>query len=515
MPISPASSALSRKLPSLEQIRAERARREQQRQLADVSRNAEAIRERCKTLSGFVREAWHVLEPTTTYIYGWHHAAICEHLEAITNRQITRLQINQPPGTMKSLIASVLWEAWEWGPAGQPGLRYLTTSYTESYARRDSRKMRDLVQSEWYRALWPEVVLTRDNETDFENTAKGGRRAMPFASLTAGRGNRVIIDDPHSTETAESPADRLKAVRIFRESVTSRLNDPVHDAIMVIMHRLHPQDVCGAIESLGLEYVKLILPMEYEPKTVVTTPFFKDPRTYPGELLCPERLPRETVEKNKIELGSHAYATQYQQRPAAREGGMFKRHWFQIVDAIPAEARVKVRRWDLAATLAATGSDPDWTAGVKMSTAPGKFYVEDVVRFRESGAKVRSAIKATASQDGKSCTIVIPQDPGQAGKDQAASIIGENAGYKIEADRETGDKATRAEPFSAQCEAGNVYLLRAPWNEAFIDELCSFPQGHDDQFDAAAGAFNRIAKARAPMKISDDVLARARQGYRR
>ena len=96
-----------------------------------------------------MREAWHVLEPTTPYVHGWHHDAICEHLEAITKRQITRLQINQPPGTMKSLVASVLWEAWEWGPAGMPGLRYLTTSYTETYARRDSRRMRDLVLSEW------------------------------------------------------------------------------------------------------------------------------------------------------------------------------------------------------------------------------------------------------------------------------------------------------------------------------------------------------------------------------
>ena len=105
--------------------------------------------------------------------------------------------------THNSLIASVLWETWEWGPAGKPGLRYLTTSYKEAYARRDSRKHRDLVQSEWYRTLWPHVVLERDNEVDFENTFKGARRAVPFRSLTAGRGNRLVIDDPHSTEQVE------------------------------------------------------------------------------------------------------------------------------------------------------------------------------------------------------------------------------------------------------------------------------------------------------------------------
>lgn len=462
-------------------------------------------------MAGFVREAWHVLEPTTPYIHSWHHDAISEHLEAITNRQITRLQVNQPPATMKSLIASVMWEAWEWGPAGMPGLRYLTTSYTETYARRDSRKMRDLVLSEWYQARWPEVVLTRDNETDFENTAKGGRRAMPFASLTAGRGNRVIVDDPHSTEGVESPADRQKVVRIFRESVTSRLNDPIHDAILVIMHRLRTDDICGVIEQLGLDYVKLILPMEYDPKVVSYSPFFKDPRTTKDELLCPERLPRAVIDKNKMELGSHPYATQYQQRPASREGGMFKRHWFQIVDAVPAEARKKVRRWDLAASLPTPGTDPDWTAGVRMSALDGKFYVEDAIRFRDAGAAVRRAIKNTASVDGRACHIVIPQDPGQAGKDQAASIIGENAGYRISAERETGAKDTRAEPFAAQLEAGNVYLLRGPWNEAFIDELCGFPQGNDDQVDAAAGAFNHLAGVKGPMIITPEILARSLQ----
>jgi predicted phage terminase large subunit-like protein len=356
--------------------------------------------------------------------------------------------------------------------------------------------MRDLVQSEWYRTLWPHVVLMRDNEIDFENTARGGRRAMPFASLTSGRGNRVVLDDPHSTEQVESEAERERATRLFRESVTSRLNDPVKDAILVIMHRLHPQDVCGTIERLGLDYVKLVLPMEYEPSSVVTTRFYDDPRRYAGELLCPERIPRETVDKNKTELGSHAFATQYQQHPSAREGGMFKRHWFKIVDAIPAEAMMKVRRWDLAGSVQDGSSDPDWTVGLKMATLPAsegnKFYIEDVVRFRETGASVRKAIKTMASHDGIACTVVIPQDPGQAGKEQAASIIGENAGSIIVAERETGPKATRAEPLAAQCEAGNVYLLRAPWNETFIEELCSFPQGHDDQVDAAAGAFNRL-----------------------
>lgn len=171
---------------------------------------------------------------------------------------------------------------------------------------------------------------------------------------------------------------------------------------------------------------------------------------------------------------------------------MFKRHWFNIVKAIPADAQRKVRRWDLAASLPGPGTDPDWTAGVKMSTDGLRYYIEDVIRFREVGHKVRKAINTMAISDTRSCHVVIPQDPGQAGKDQAQSMIGENAGFRIYAVRETGDKATRAEPFAAQAEAGNVYVLDAPWTKDFINELCQFPQGHDDQFDAAAGAFNYL-----------------------
>jgi hypothetical protein len=305
-------------------LKAELQKRERlARERQDLANRLEEIRERCENFVGFIKEAWNKLEPTTNYKPSFHHDAIGDHLHAVNLGQIQRLVINQPPGTMKSLTVSVLLQAWEWGPRKAPGLRYLTTSYREDWARRDSRKSRDLIQSEWYRTLYPEIVLIRDGETDFENTFLGTRKAVPFKSLTAGRGNRVVVDDPHSTEQAESDADREVATRVFRESVTSRLNDPEKDCIIICMHRLHPDDVCGVIERLGLPYTKLVLPMEYSRSLEVRTPWFKDPRTKENELLCPNRINRETVEQNKIELGDHAYATQYQQQAKAREGSFF------------------------------------------------------------------------------------------------------------------------------------------------------------------------------------------------
>src|SRR5690606_23545933 len=168
-------------------------------------------------------------------------------------------------GRMSPLLPAVLWAAWERVPKGRPALRYLTTSYAEKYVKRDSRRMRDLVQSDWYRSLWPEVELVRAGEASFSNTKTGFREGVPFASLTGGRGDRVIIDDPHSTETAESEAERLNTTRIFRESVPTRLNDTKTSAIIVIMQRLHEDDVSGQIAKLGLGYEHLMLPMEFEP----------------------------------------------------------------------------------------------------------------------------------------------------------------------------------------------------------------------------------------------------------
>lgn len=480
-------------------IREERNRREARRERERIAKDAEAIRARCVRLSGFVKEAWHVLQPETPYVHGWHIDAICDHLEAISDGRINRLLINVPPGTMKSLLVSVFWPAWEW--TTRPSLSYLTTSYSEGYVKRDSRRMRDLVGSEWYQSLWGDKVrLARTAEISFENTARGFREGKPFASLTGGRGDRVIIDDPHSTETAESQTERDNTARIFRESVPTRLNDPIRSAIVVIMQRLHEADISGQILALKLGYEHLMLPMEFEPERACATSIgFHDPRSVDGELLFPERFPREVVERDKVPMGSYAVAGQFQQRPTPREGGMFKRSWFEgkFIGAAPEGTRW-VRHWDLAATAKKTAAR---TAGVKLGRTPdGKFIVGHVVTTQAEGPDVRKLIKATAESDGRAVEISLPQDPGQAGKVQAADMVAMLAGFVARAEPETGDKAMRAEPFSAQCEAGNVLIVKGTWNEAYLDELCLFPGGSfKDQVDASSGAFGRLAQAARPV----------------
>lgn len=443
-----------------------------------------------------------MVEPTAALVWNWHLDALCAHLEAISDGRINRLLANVPPGSSKSLVVSVMWQAWEWGPRGLPANRFLTTSFNEGPVKRDTRKCRDLMLSDWYRSLWPDVRLVRTAELSFANDKTGTREGVAFGSLTSQRGDRLILDDPHSVETAESEAERAATTRKFREGALNRLNDQERSAIVVIMQRLHEDDVAGTILKLGMEYVHLCLPMEFEADRRCATEIgFVDPRQNDGDLLDPVRFSRETVERLKRDMGAYAYAGQYQQRPAPREGGMFKRSWFEgkFIGAAPEGTRW-VRHWDLAATARKTAAR---TAGVKLGrTLDGKFVVGHVVTTQAEGPDVRKLIKATAESDGRAVEISLPQDPGQAGKVQSADMVAMLAGFVARAEPETGDKVTRAEPFSVQCEAGNVLIVKGEWNDAYLDELCLFPSGQfKDQVDATSGAFGRLARPGAPKLV--------------
>lgn len=479
-------------------IRAERARRNAEAEREQIAKDAERIRARCQTLEGFITEFWTVLEPKKELKFGWALRAMCKHLEAVTEGKIQFLMMTVPPGMMKSLVM-VFWSAWEWGPLERPDIQVLATSYSQPNVLRDNMKLRRLVESDKFQMLWP--LRLRDDQNakgKFENTGSGFSEARPFSSMTGGRGDRVKIDDPHSTETAESDTERQTAVRIFREGISDRLNDATTSAIVIIMQRLHEQDVAGVALQLDIGFVHLNLPMEFEPERKCQTYvkgelFFEDPRTEDGELLFPERFPATEIERLKRAKGSYAYSGQYQQRPAPRSGGMFQRGDFEIVDAVPAGA-MRCRAWDFAATQPKPGKQPDWTVGLRMAHRNGIFYVEDVKRDRWSPADVEKNLKNTASQDGLEVRVRMPQDPGAAGKSDAATKVKLLAGYEVKVVSPTGEKSVRAKPASAQAEAGNVKLVRGPWNDTFLDEVCSFPNAqHDDQVDAFADALNELA----------------------
>lgn len=487
----------------LDHLDQEIARRERQAHLESTKKNADAIRRRCKTLVGFIREAWHVLEPQTQFKCGWAVEAICQHLEACADGEITRLLINCPPGMAKSLIVSVFFPAWLWGPKGRPSARFLSASYELGLAMRDNNRMRRLVKSEWYQALW-DVKITDDQDAKqkFENTATGGRECRASTSLTGGRGDFVLWDDPHSTTTAESDVERQNITQILQEGLPSRGNDDVDSpsVFIIIMQRLHEEDVSGVILSRQLGYVHLRLPMEFEEEKRCETEIgFIDPRTYDGELLFPERWNRQSVDEKKTSMSDYAYAGQYQQRPSPRGGGIFRKDYFEIIDAMPHGYRVTVRGWDLGGTDRKKNKRAARTAGVKLSEYPdGLIVVEDCVAGQWDPGKVEQVIATTASQDGYEVEIDIPQDPGQAGKAQVRYIVTRLPGYTVHWSPESGDKQIRADPVASQAKVGNVKLLRGAWNTSYLEELAGFPSGTwKDKVDATSRAYQRLVKNKA------------------
>ncbi len=466
----------------------ERARRATNQQF---SSDVGASRKRCERLLDFVREAWPVLLPDTPYVYGWHIGLLARHLEAVTHGEMlakgldNRLLMNVPPGSMKSLLVSVFWPAWEW--TLYPHLQYITASFRDDFCKRDSRRFSALVRSDWYQQRWP-VDITSLGDMRTANARGGWREALPFGSLTGGRADRLILDDPHSVDGAESDADRERATIRFRESASLRLNDPAASAIVIIMQRLHQQDISGVIEQYKLGYVHVMLPMRFEPERACETPFGKDVRTTEGELLFPERFSEAVVERDELTISAHAVASQFQQRPTPRGGLTFKRHWFKMCDAAP-EACRWVRGWDLAATEKDKGA---FTVGVLVGRhkPTRQFYIKNVVRARIGNPE--AMIVNTAAQDGKFVEIDLPQDPGAAGKIQARSLIAALVGYNAHCSPESGDKVQRSMPVAAQAEAGNVSIVRGEWNNAFLDEIEMFPAGYKDQVDALSRAFSRF-----------------------
>lgn len=453
-----------------------------------------------ESLAGFVRCAWHVIEPGSPYVHGWHIDAMAEHLEAVTSGQITRLLINVPPGAMKSLLVGVMWPAWEWGPKNKPHLRYVATAHKEPLAIRDNLNARRLISSEWYHGIWGDrVMLTGDQnaKTKFETTATGFREAMAFSSLTGSRGDRVLIDDPHSVDDANSDAKRETAITTFLEAVPTRLNSPEKSAIVVIMQRLHEQDVSGVIVSKALGYEHLMLPMEFEASRRCTTSIgFTDPRTEDGELLFPARFSRAVVDRDKRVMGDYAVAGQFQQRPAPRGGAIFKAEFIKRFEgdfphmkwrAVFADTAMKAKEendWSVF---------QEWGMGIDgrpyfIAQARGKWEapeLEIVARDFWASASLRPAhiwgpLRSMGIEDKVSGTGLIQK----LGRER----------IPVRAIQRDKDKVQRAHDVTPYLAVNPIMLhAEAAFAQVYIDELLSFPRGaHDDQVDPTVDAIKEL-----------------------
>lgn len=480
-----------------------------------------------RSLYAFVKKAWPLVEPMIPFQSNWHIEELCAVLQRITlgelrravsaldaagttnveikaQRQklqtvadeiegepLDRVVINVPPGTMKSLLVSVFWPAWEW--ATLPSLKYLTASYSNHLTLRDNRRVRTIVSSDWYRFNFGVQLLGDQTAVEkFATNAQGLRIATSVGGLGTGEHpDRIIIDDPITAQEARSDVERKKANLWFSNTISSR-GIARNVAIIVIMQRLHEDDLTGyLVERGGWEHV--VFPMRFmpsRPKTEQDKGYTSDPRdrrTVPGQLLWPSLLDETKVRRLELDLGPYDTAGQLQQTPAPEGGGLFKREWFKFVDVLPSNLSF-CRGWD----TGGTEDGGDNTSGVRMGMAPNNdIYVSSVIAEQVGPAGVDMLMLTTARADGRGTMQREEKEPGSAGLAVIAARTKLLIGHDYKGIPISGDKVTRAKPFRAQAEAGNVYLLRGEWNHEYLSELTTFPTGkHDDRVDASSCAFN-------------------------
>jgi predicted phage terminase large subunit-like protein len=298
------------------------------------------------SLYEFLKAGWRYIDPNP-FVDNWHLKAIAEHLKAVQTGEIKRLIINQPPRTSKSSML-VAFDPWVWAQQKEisdtsgPGVQFLHASYAQTLSIRDSVKTRRLIESPWYQRYWGDKVqITTDQNTKirFDNAQGGYRLATSVGgTLTGEGGSIIIIDDPHNAMEAESEAVRNNTLEWFDNSLSTRLNNPRTGAIILVMQRLHEDDLTGHILSsdAGQDWVHLMLPMRYEAdRAAMLYPNaigWEDPREVEGELLTPERYDEESVVRLERQLGPFGAAGQLQQRPEPKGGGILKREWWMDWD---------------------------------------------------------------------------------------------------------------------------------------------------------------------------------------
>ncbi len=445
---------------------------------------------------------WPVVEPATPFVGGFHIDAICEHLEAVSRREIRNLLITVPPRHTKSLCASVAWPTWDW--IGNPEHRFLFTSFSSDLSTEHAVLSRRVIESPIYQRQWSDrfALQTGQNiKTNYENTKRGYRMSTSETGTATGRGGDfLVIDDPHNLRNIHSEPIRKGTLNWYRTVWSSRLNDPKTGCRVMIMQRGHEGDLAGYVIEQG-DYVHLCLPTEYDPKRHCSTSIgWSDPRTKDGQLLNEKRFGPVEIEQAKKDLLATGFATQHQQQPMPYEGNLFKRDKLIVIPELPVGPFIECRGWDFAATAPAPGTDPDFTAGVKIRRYDtGLYVVTHVVHGRFDPAPGDELMRSTAMADGRECKVKEEQEPGSSGKKIIASHVILLAGFDYSGEPSSGSKPSRARPFAVQVDGGNVRLLAGDWNQNYIDELTMFPNGrHDDIVDGSSCCFNELALAPRP-----------------
>ena len=433
----------------------------------------------------FATRCFYDLNPQTEFAMNWHLEVIAAKLTAVREGKIRRLIINLPPRHLKSLMASIAFPAWCLGH--DPSAQILCVSYAQDLADKLARDCRSIIMSQWYRRIFPtRLAPHRQAVQEFLTARQGYRLATSNGGVLTGRGADIIlIDDPLKPEEALSEAQRQACNEWYDHTLYSRLNDKRHGAVVIIMQRLHEDDLVGHVLAQE-HWENLSFPAIAETDEAHQIETIWGPRCFArrcGEALHPSREPLATLEMLRRTLGEYHFAGQYQQSPAPLGGGLVKEEWFRRYgekDRPESFDRI-VQSWDTANKATDLS---DFSVCSTWGIQGKNLYLLSVLRRRLEYPALKRAVREQHSLFG--ANVVLIEDKA-SGTQLIQELITEGfhrvTGYKPDC-----DKIMRLHAQTGLIENGFVYIPQtAPWLAEYLHEMAVFPKGkHDDQVDSTA-----------------------------
>lgn len=462
-----------------------------------MSLRQEALRLASRTdLLTFVQRVFRTLEPGTTFESNWHYEHVCWVLQRVIRGEIRRLIINVPPRSGKSLMTSVAWPLFLLGH--DPTQRVICVSHTEDLARKFSVDRRSVALQPWYSDVFPAMRLTSSRPRDLElvTTERGGILATGVGGGILGRGADVIVvDDPIKGIDALSEAERRRVAEFYDNTLVTRLNDKRRGIVVIIMQRLHQDDLVGhVLERDDWDVVSLPAIASEDSVYQLSNTLGDVHHRREGDLLHSEREPIEVLEQVRRSQGSLTFQAQYQQQPVPPGGNIIQRSWFRFYDEQPERFDRTIVSWDTASQL---GDKNDFSVGTVWGSVGFDYYLLEVVRARLDYPDLRRRVIALSRHWQADTTVIEETDLGRA----LLQDLRRTEPIRPILCKPRFDKEARLLAQSARFEAGQVLLPRnAPWLAVYMDELLAFPNGrHDDQVDSTSQALHHFT-GRVPIE---------------
>lgn len=429
--------------------------------------------------TSFFIKVFHTVYPEKAYMHAEHIELLCARLIQGLQDDQTRLIINLPPRSLKSLLVSVALPAYLLGR--RPGTQILVVSYSDVLGKALSDQFRRVVEADWYRALFPGLKFTINTDNKVVTHRNGFRHAISVGgSLTGVGGDIIILDDPMKPDEAASELQRENVKNWFSQTLYSRINEKQKSRIILVMQRLHQDDLTGFLLERG-DFEHICLPALADAEIRIPIRPGREFVRLPGEALHAKREPVEELERIKRMLGSQIFAAQYLQQPVPAQGNMVRKEWlhFWRPQEQPAEFSEIIQSWD---TASKPGEENDWSVGITIGIHDEHLYVLDVTRGKwEYPDLEREVIQfAEVWQP----TRLLIEDTG-VGTGLIASMK-RLTRWSILERRPQGSKESRVYAQTGSLEGGRVlFPQEAPWLADLASELLAFPNGrHDDQVDS-------------------------------